>query len=93
METTEAKKILQIPEELDNLRNGLAMLDDIVATLEKRLQSVLREDCPSAVNPSAVNQKEMDKNRVPLASDIDILVCRLKESNKYLKNILFRLEV
>ena len=88
METTEAKKILQIPEELDNLRNGLAMLDDIVATLEKRLQSVLREDCPSAVN-----QKEMDKNRVPLASDIDILVCRLKESNEYLKNILFRLEV
>ena len=93
METTEAKKILQIPEELDNLRNGLAMLDDIVATLEKRLQSVLREDCPSAANPSAVNQKEMAKNRVPLASDIDILVCRLKESNEYLKNILFRLEV
>ena len=86
----ETNNSLQIPEELDNFRCSLSELDDLIETLSKRLYIILRGDNCTSNN---LKEVEADKNRVPLASDINILICRLKESNEYLKNILFRLEV
>lgn len=86
----ETNNSLQIPEELDNFRCSLSELDDLIETLSKRLYIILRGDNGTSIN---LKEVEADKNRVPLASDINILICRLKESNKCLKNIISRLEV
>ena len=86
----ETNNSLQIPEELDNFRYSLAELDDLIETLSKRLYIILRGDNGTSIN---LKEVEADKNRVPLANDINILICRLKESNKCLKNIIYRLEV
>ena len=86
----ETNNSLQIPEELDNFRCSLSELDDLIETLSKRLYIILRGDNGTSIN---LKEVEADKNRVPLANDINILICRLKESNKCLENIIYRLEL